>query len=98
MYKDNGKENANYDNGLYRDYGVYIGDISGLWKIEWKPLFNALGLVDLFWGACVCGYPDFINTQIFWSSGLNHQQVNPKPFPFPTSLCIGFSFQVFSVA
>ena len=25
IYKDNGKENGNYHNGLYRDYRVYIG-------------------------------------------------------------------------
>ena len=25
FYRDNGKENGNYYNGLYRDYRVYIG-------------------------------------------------------------------------
>ena len=25
LYRDHGKENGNYYNGLYRDYRVYIG-------------------------------------------------------------------------
>ena len=29
LYWDNGKENRNYYNGLYRDYRVYIGAIFG---------------------------------------------------------------------
>ena len=29
LYWDNGKENGNYYNGLYRDYKVYIGVILG---------------------------------------------------------------------
>ena len=29
LYWDNGKENGNYYNGLYRDYRVYIG----AWRI-----------------------------------------------------------------
>ena len=32
LYWDNGKENGNYDNGLYGDYKVYIGVILGCWK------------------------------------------------------------------
>ena len=28
-YWDNGKENGNYYNGLYRDYRVYVGVILG---------------------------------------------------------------------
>ena len=29
IYRDNGKENGNYYNGLYRDYRVYVGAIWG---------------------------------------------------------------------
>ena len=30
LYRDNGKENGNYNNGLYRDYRTYIGVIQAL--------------------------------------------------------------------
>ena len=33
---DNGKENGNYYNGLYRDYRVY-GWLSKLWSRFWVP-------------------------------------------------------------
>ena len=34
LHKDNGKENGNYDNGLYRDYKVYIGVIFAIMENE----------------------------------------------------------------
>ena len=36
LYRDNGKEHGNYQNGLYRDYRVYIGITLGEWKRKWK--------------------------------------------------------------
>ena len=32
LYWDNGKENGNYYNGLYRDYRVYTGVILGIYR------------------------------------------------------------------
>ena len=37
---DNGKENGNYYNGLYRDYRVYIGVIMGLYRENGKENGN----------------------------------------------------------